>query len=226
MRSNVSVSSYSPFKFVDRVSRGLILPQYGDGSSSRDYTYIDDIVNGVVRAVDRPYQYQVFNLGKGSGTKLSDFIHLVEKYTGLKANIQVMEDQPGDVPYTCADVRKAEYLLGYRATVPFEEGIKRTVEWYKEAYPQYANLGEANHDKNLTKAPEKIDASGEVQVLESENTEPTESNADSSSAGDNVDDDDSNEFEKKGKQGKVASTVRVLDAVTASFSIPCILALF
>lgn len=135
----------APFKFVDRVSRGLVLPQYGDGSSSRDYTYIDDIVDGVVRAVDRPYPYQIFNLGKGSGTKLSDFISLVEKYTGTKANIKVMDDQPGDVPYTCADVAKAEYLLGYRAKVPFEEGIKRTVEWYKEAYPQYANSIKQEH---------------------------------------------------------------------------------
>ena len=64
----------APFKFVDRISQGLQMQQFGDGSTSRDYTYIDDIVNGVVRAVDRPYPFQIFNLGKGSGTKLSDFI--------------------------------------------------------------------------------------------------------------------------------------------------------
>jgi UDP-glucuronate 4-epimerase len=128
----------APFKFVDRVSRGMELPQYGDGSSSRDYTYIDDIVDGVVRAVDRPYPYQVFNLGKGSGTKLSEFIDLVQNYTGKEAHIKIYPDQPGDVPYTCADVRKAEHLLGYRAKVPFDEGIKRTVEWYQQAYPQFA----------------------------------------------------------------------------------------
>ena len=141
----------APFKFVDRVCRGKTLPQYGDGSSSRDYTYIDDIRDGVVRALDRPYPYQIFNLGKGSGTKLSDFIRLVEKYTGLKANIKVMPDQPGDVPYTCADVAKAEYFLGYKATVPFEEGIKRTVEWYKQAYPQHVALSEAAAAANTTK---------------------------------------------------------------------------
>lgn len=124
----------APFKFVDRVSRGVTLQQFGDGSSSRDYTYIDDIVDGVVRAVDRPYAYQIFNLGKGSGTSLKEFIGLVQKHVGKKANIQVLPDQPGDVPYTCADVSKAERLLGYRSQVEFEEGIRRTVEWYKQAY--------------------------------------------------------------------------------------------
>ena len=124
----------APFKFIDRVSRGMEIQQFGDGSSSRDYTYISDIVDGVVRAIDRPHKYEVFNLGKGSGTALSDFIYLVQKYTGKKATIRVMPDQPGDVPYTCADVSKAQELLGYRSKVSFEEGIKLTAQWYKKAY--------------------------------------------------------------------------------------------
>ena len=124
----------APFKFIDRVSRGLELQQFGDGSSSRDYTYIDDIVDGVVRAIDRPYPYEVFNLGKGSGTSLRDFISIVEKHVGRKAVIKIMPDQPGDVPYTCADVSKAYELLGYRSTVPFDEGIRRTVDWYVNEY--------------------------------------------------------------------------------------------
>jgi UDP-glucuronate 4-epimerase len=124
----------APFKFIDRVSRGAKLQQFGDGSSSRDYTYIDDICDGVIRAVDRPYPYQIFNLGKGSGTSLKEFIGLVQKHVGKRALIEVLPDQPGDVPYTCADVSKAERLLGYRSTVTFEEGIRRTVAWYKETY--------------------------------------------------------------------------------------------
>lgn len=124
----------APFKFIDRVSRGLELQQFGDGSSSRDYTYIDDIVDGVVRSIDRPHRYEVFNLGKGDGTSLSEFISLVQKYVGKKALIKVLPDQPGDVPYTCADVSKAHSLLGYKSKVTFEEGIRRTAEWYKEAY--------------------------------------------------------------------------------------------
>lgn len=134
----------APFKFIDRVSRGLELQQFGDGSSSRDYTYIDDIVDGIVRAIDRPHAYEVFNLGKGDGTSLKDFLLLVQKHVGKKANIKIMPDQPGDVPYTCADVSKAYRLLGYRAQVPFEEGIKRTAKWYKEAYEK----------KNINVCPE------------------------------------------------------------------------
>lgn len=124
----------APFKFIDRVSRGLELQQFGDGSSSRDYTYISDIVDGIIRAIDRPHPYEVFNLGKGNGTSLKDFIDLVQKHVGKEANIKVMPDQPGDVPYTCADVSKAYRLLGYKAKVSFEEGIKRTAHWYKESY--------------------------------------------------------------------------------------------
>jgi len=124
----------APFKFIDRVSRGVELQQFGDGSSSRDYTYIEDIVDGVVRAIDRPYPYEIFNLGKGSGTSLKDFIGLVQKYTGKKAIIKVLPDQPGDVPYTCADVSKAYKLLGYKSNISFEEGIKRTVQWYKDTF--------------------------------------------------------------------------------------------
>jgi len=128
----------APFKFIDRISRGLQIQQFGDGSSSRDYTYISDIVDGVVRAIDRPHPYEVFNLGKGDGTSLKDFIGLVQKYVGKKANIKIMPDQPGDVPYTCADVRKAYKFLGYKACVPFEDGIRKTASWYKGAYEEKA----------------------------------------------------------------------------------------
>jgi len=134
----------APFKFIDRVSRGLELQQFGDGSSSRDYTYISDIVDGIVRAVDHPHPYEIFNLGKGNGTSLKEFISLVQKHVGKKANIKVMPDHPGDVPYTCADVSKAYRLLGYKAQVPFEEGIRRTAAWYKEA----------NEKKNIKVCPE------------------------------------------------------------------------
>ena len=134
----------APFKFIDRVSRGQTIQQFGDGSSSRDYTYIDDIVNGVVRAIDRPYPYQIFNLGKGSGTSLKEFIGLVQCNVGKDAQIKVLPDQPGDVPYTCADVGKAAHLLGYKSSISFEEGIRRTVEWYKEAYPQEPVVSESS----------------------------------------------------------------------------------
>merc|ERR1711981_1089709 len=99
----------------------------------RAITPIDDIVNGVVRAIDRPYKYQVFNLGKGSGTTLSEFIRIVEKYVGKSANKVILPDQPGDVPRTCASTEKARALLGYKAKTSFDEGIRRTVAWYNDA---------------------------------------------------------------------------------------------
>lgn len=127
----------APFKFIDRVSRGVQIQQFGDGTSSRDYTYISDIVDGVVRAIDRPHPYQIFNLGKGDGTSLKEFIGLVEKHTGKKANKVILPDQPGDVPYTCADISKAQRLLGYKSKVSFEDGIRRTAKWYKQAFADH-----------------------------------------------------------------------------------------
>lgn len=129
----------APFKFIDRVSRGMEIQKFGDGSSSRDYTYISDIVDGVVRSIDRQYPYQIFNLGKGSGTSLNEFISIVEKHTERKAMIRQLPDQAGDVPYTCADVTKASILLGYNANVSFDDGIRKTVEWYRNARDEKIN---------------------------------------------------------------------------------------
>ena len=120
----------APYQFIDKISRGVEIQKFGDGSSSRDYTFISDIVDGVIRSIDRPYPYQVFNLGKGDGTSLNDFIGIVEKHTGMTAKVRQLPDQAGDVPYTCASVEKARALLEYEATVSFDEGIRRSVEWY------------------------------------------------------------------------------------------------
>merc|ERR1712071_709424 len=148
----------APFKFIDRISRGVEIQQFGDGSSSRDYTYIDDIVDGVVRAIDRRHNYEVFNLGKGSGTSLKDFINLVQKHTGKDATIKIMPDQPGDVPYTCADVKKATKLLGYRSKISFEEGIRRTVGWYNDAYSKNEiKICPETQANGLGRAPSIID---------------------------------------------------------------------
>ena len=76
----------------------------------------------------------MFNLGKGSGTSLKEFIRIVEKHVGKKAIIKHLPNQPGDVPYTCADVSKAYELLGYRAKVSFDESIRKTVDWYMHEY--------------------------------------------------------------------------------------------
>lgn len=136
----------APFKFIDRVFNRLTIQQYGDGSTSRDYTYIDDIVDGVVRAIDRPLGYEVINLGNGRPFLLRDFISLVERCVGKKADIEVLPEQPGDVERTCADISKAQRLLGYNPRVSFETGIQRTAHWYKIAHRD--GLFEGNDSPN------------------------------------------------------------------------------
>jgi UDP-glucuronate 4-epimerase len=123
----------APYKFISQVIRGDVIEQYGDGKTSRDYTYIEDIVDGVLRAIDRPYQYEIINLGKGSGTMLNEFILMVERHVGKRAKIKLMPAQPGDVPFTNADVSKAKMLLGYVPKVSIEEGVRRTVSWFKNS---------------------------------------------------------------------------------------------
>lgn len=126
----------APFKFIDRVFNGEAIQQYGDGSTSRDYTYIDDIVAGVVAAIDTPLGCEVVNLGNGKPYLLKDFIALVETCVGKKAVIEVLPEQPGDVDRTCADISKARNLLGYQPQVSFSEGIARTAAWYKQAHSE------------------------------------------------------------------------------------------
>jgi len=131
----------APFKFIDRIYHGLEIQQYGDGSTSRDYTYISDITNGVILSIDRPLGYQIFNLGNGVANLLSDFIKLVEDEIGHKALVKVCPEQPGDVPRTCACIAKAKEMLDYNPVIPFADGIRLTVEWYKSAV---AELDEYN----------------------------------------------------------------------------------
>lgn len=90
----------------------------------------------MVRAIDRPMGYEVFNLGNGRPFLLSDFIKLVETCVGKRANIQVLPMQAGDVDRTCADITKARTLLGYDPQTPFEVGIARMADWYKQAFEQ------------------------------------------------------------------------------------------
>jgi UDP-glucuronate 4-epimerase len=123
----------APYKFIERIYHGQPIQQYGDGNTSRDYTFISDIVDGVVRAIDRPLGYQIFNLGNGRPRLLKDFIALVETCVGKKAVIEMLPEQPGDVSHTCADISKASEMLGYAPKVPFELGIQITAEWYVNA---------------------------------------------------------------------------------------------
>ncbi len=121
----------APYLFTEAVFKGTDLKMFGDGSSSRDYTYIDDIVQGVLAAVDRPLGYEIINLGNNRTICLRDFIALVERLVGKKARVVQVPMPPGDVPRTCADIGKAQRLLDYNPQTPFETGLARFVDWYR-----------------------------------------------------------------------------------------------
>jgi UDP-glucuronate 4-epimerase len=121
----------APYLFTEAVFRGTELKMFGDGSSSRDYTYIEDIVQGIVSAIDRSLGYEIINLGNNRTVLLRDFIALVEDLVGRKANVVQHPMPPGDVPRTCADISKAQRLLGYDPQTSFEEGMACFVDWYR-----------------------------------------------------------------------------------------------
>ncbi|MCA1618916.1 MAG: GDP-mannose 4,6-dehydratase [Acidobacteria bacterium] len=119
-------------KFARLISAGQPIPVFGDGTTRRDYTYVDDIIAGVRAAMDyRGGAYEVFNLGESRTVSLAELIALLERELGHKAVIERQPTQPGDVPQTFADVTKARRLLGYDPRTPIEEGIRRFVEWFK-----------------------------------------------------------------------------------------------
>ncbi|MEM8961878.1 MAG: NAD-dependent epimerase/dehydratase family protein [Acidobacteriota bacterium] len=119
-------------KFTDRLARGETIPLFGDGGSRRDYTYIDDIVDGVVAALDLSPGFEIINLGGAETTELSDLVTILAAELAVEPRIEYLPDQPGDVPITYADVSKAARLLGYRPKVPIREGLRRFVAWYEE----------------------------------------------------------------------------------------------
>lgn len=118
-------------KFVRAALRGEPIPFFGDGSSRRDYTYIDDIVAGVLRAIDRCEGYEIYNLGESRTTSLKELVDLVGEVTGRELRLEHLPAQPGDVPITYADVSKARARLGYEPSTPVEAGLRRFVEWYR-----------------------------------------------------------------------------------------------
>jgi len=117
-------------KFVKKIAAGEPIPVFGDGSTSRDYTYVSDTVAGIIACTQKEFGYEVFNLGNHDAVKLSYLIELLEKAVGKKAIIDRQPMQAGDVPFTCADISKAQRMLGYAPKVKIEAGIPLFVEWF------------------------------------------------------------------------------------------------
>lgn len=128
-------------KFVARIEKGQAIPIFGDGESGRDYTYVDDIVAGVISALNYNFPatgnppFEIFNLGNSHPVKLGELVRMLERATGKQAVIQRESMQQGDVPLTWADIAKAGRLLGYQPQTALEEGLRKFVAWYRGTDP-------------------------------------------------------------------------------------------
>lgn len=119
-------------KFSRLITEGKPIQVFGDGSTRRDYTYIDDIIQGVCAAIDYDKtMYEVFNLGESQTIELSELISLLERSLDMQAVIDRQPMQPGDVPITFADISKAREMLGYNPTTKIADGIPKFIEWFR-----------------------------------------------------------------------------------------------
>ncbi len=118
-------------KFIKAIEMGEPISMYGDGSTSRDYTFVDDIVKGVLAAIEYTASpFEIINLGNRYAISLMELIQTIEEVTGKKANIQQHPEQAGDVPHTYADITKAQQLLHYQPTTKLKDGIQAFYEWF------------------------------------------------------------------------------------------------
>lgn len=140
------------FKFTRGILAGEPIPVFNEGKMIRDFTYVDDIVEGIIRVTDstaaadpswtgddpdpaRSYApWRVFNIGNNEPVQLLDYIHVLEECLGRKANMELLPMQPGDVPSTMADVTELERAVGFRPRTSVREGVRRFVDWYREYY--------------------------------------------------------------------------------------------
>ncbi len=118
-------------KFTRLIDQGLPVPMFGDGTSRRDYTYVDDIVDGIVRAIERGAAHHLYNLGHSKPVALRDLIDLIARALGTTAHIEALPEQPGDVPQTFAAIDRAADELGYAPKTAFPDGLRRYIAWYR-----------------------------------------------------------------------------------------------
>lgn len=143
----------APVLFTKAITEGKAIKVFNNGKMMRDFTYIDDIVEGIVRVIDNPpsgnpawngkkpdpatskVPYRLFNIGKGSPVNLMEFIEAIERHLGMKAEKEYLPMQDGDVAATWADVEDIEKILGYSPSVSVDEGVRRFIQWYADFYP-------------------------------------------------------------------------------------------
>jgi UDP-glucuronate 4-epimerase len=117
--------------FTKAISEGLEVNIYGDGTSSRDYTYIDDVVDGILASIQHKCSFEVLNLGNSNAVDVLTLVGIIEGKLQKQAKLRFLPQQPGDVPQTFADISKAKALLGYTPKVGLEDGLERFIDWYR-----------------------------------------------------------------------------------------------
>jgi UDP-glucuronate 4-epimerase len=123
--------------FTRNILAGNPINMFGEGNTKRDYTYIDDIVAGIVSGIEKVKGYDIFNLGESQTISLIELINLIEEEVGKTANINRLPAQPGDVEITYADINKSKERLNYNPSVPVNKGVKKFVHWYKNEFGQH-----------------------------------------------------------------------------------------
>src|SRR3989344_651333 len=125
----------APYIFAKAILKGEPITRYGKGDTSRDYTYVDDVVTGILAAVKKPFDYEVINLGHNRPVTLNQFIATIEKIAGKKAKIFEQPRHPADVSQTFADIGKAKKLLAWQPKTDLETGLRRFLNWYSNSQP-------------------------------------------------------------------------------------------
>ncbi len=118
------------YKFTRLIYDGEKVPIYGNGLAKRDYTYIDDIVEGIIKAMNAKYDFEVFNLGSGNSVEIIEVVQIIKRIIGKPAGIVFLPEQKGDVPLTLADISKARRMIGYNPSTSISEGIEKFVDWF------------------------------------------------------------------------------------------------
>jgi UDP-glucuronate 4-epimerase len=122
------------FLFTDAILNKRPINVYNYGKMKRDFTYIDDIIDGTISALGKPVPYEIYNLGNSDSVELMEFIGIIEEELGMEAEKNMLPIMPGDVPETSADIKKSKERLGFKPKVSLREGIKKFLEWYRKYY--------------------------------------------------------------------------------------------
>ena len=122
----------SPYIFTDAILNGKPIKVYGDGSARRDFTFVDDIVDGIIRGIQNPFQFEIFNLGSSTPIDVLSFIHIIETLGKKRAQIELAPIIPSEMKHTYANCQKANQLLGYHPNVNIETGMEKFIRWFQQ----------------------------------------------------------------------------------------------